>query len=248
MLVISSDRFQVRVLSKVLGEAGYDVHLAGAAREGFARAKELLPDCIVCDTKLPDVDGFWVARRVRTEPGRLKRTPFLFLSGAGDAAGRVEGLSVGGDAQLAKPFRNEELVAQVGALIEMARRLAEKQDSYLSQPPSTRRIPAFRGDLAELSIATLLGMLELERRTGKLKLRTDGRQNAELQLIEGMLMRASLAGQERSPVEVLREVLGWKKGRFWFRSEGAPPGEKAARSSIGALLLEAIRLEDESKG
>ena len=248
MLVISSDRFLVRVLSRVLGDAGYEVHLAGAAREGFARACELLPDCIVCDTKLPDVDGFWVARRVRTEPGKLKRTPFLFLSGAGDAAGRVEGLSVGGDAQLAKPFRNEELVAQVGALIEMAKRLGEQQDSFLSQPPSTRRSPAFRGDLSQLSIATLLGMLELERRTGKLKLKSDGQRSAELQLIEGTLMRASLAAEERPPVEVLREVLGWRKGRFWFRSEGTPPGEKGPRGSIGALLLEAIRLEDESKG
>src|SRR5262249_8002392 len=151
-------------------------------------ACEISPACIVCDTKLPDVDGLWVARRVRTEPGPVSKTPFLFLISAGDATARLEGLSVGADAHIVKPFRSEELVAQVGALIDMANRLRARLDSFFSEPPSSTGTPAFRGDLAQLSVTTLFNMLELERRTGRFKARVDRRHVAEFDLLDGTIV------------------------------------------------------------
>ncbi|HEY5373624.1 MAG TPA: response regulator, partial [Polyangiaceae bacterium] len=68
ILIIEQDEWESTLLAKFLGEAGYEVHVAAEARAGFEKVRELQPDCILCDVNLPDIDGFWVARRVRTEP------------------------------------------------------------------------------------------------------------------------------------------------------------------------------------
>src|SRR5262249_11537824 len=68
VLIIEADEWLAVLLRKFLVDAGFEVEVANAARQGFDKARELTPDCILCDVNLPDIDGFWVARRVRTEP------------------------------------------------------------------------------------------------------------------------------------------------------------------------------------
>jgi len=116
VLIIEQEEWEAALLTRFLSEAGYEVHVAGEARAGFDKVRELQPDCILCNVNLPDIDGFWVARRVRTEPTRVATTPFLFLTEADDAESRLQGLNVGADLYLTKPFRNDEVVAQVGAV------------------------------------------------------------------------------------------------------------------------------------
>ena len=74
VLIIEHEEWESALLTRLLGEAGFEVHLATEARAGFDKVRELQPDCILCNVQLPDIDGFWVARRVRTEPPR----PFSF--------------------------------------------------------------------------------------------------------------------------------------------------------------------------
>jgi len=107
ILIIEQDEWESTLLAKFLGEAGYEVHVAGEARAGFEKVRELQPDCILCDVSLPDIDGFWVARRVRTEPSPVATAPFLFLTDAEDIESRLQGLNVGADLYLTRPFRND---------------------------------------------------------------------------------------------------------------------------------------------
>lgn len=245
MLVIEADEWVSTLLSKYLGEAGYEVHLASEARRGFEMARKLEPDCIVCDAVLPDVDGFWVAKRIRTEPSRVATTPFLFLTGADNDESRLMGLNVGADVYMTKPFRNEEVVAQVAALIDMANRLRLQRDSFMEGPSSSRERPAFRGELAFMSVATMLTMLEMERRVGSLKVRSEAGRKASFEVVDGAISGADLDGRNGPVLQVLREVLGWQRGRFSFRAHeiAAPSGKKL---KINGLLLEAMRLRDES--
>jgi CheY-like chemotaxis protein len=222
------------------------VHVAGEARTGFEKVRELLPDCILCSVNLPDIDGYWVARRVRTEPTRVATTPFLFLTEADDAESRLQGLNVGADLYLTKPFRNEEVVAQVGALIDMANRLRKQRDSFTSEAPASAPGAAFSGDVAQMSIATVLTLLELERRSGQLKVRGDGHV-AVLEIMDGRFDAGSLDEQPSGPTELLREVLRWKKGSFTFRGANIERAGSGEQPRIGGLLLEAMRLEDESR-
>jgi DNA-binding response OmpR family regulator len=245
-LIIEADEWESTLLAKFLGEAGYQVHVAADARSGFDQVRALQPDCILCDVSLPDIDGFWVARRVRTEPSAVSTAPFLFLTDAGDTESHLQGLNVGADLYLVRPFHDEEVVAQVSALIEMARRLKKQRESFTSEGPIAAAGTAFQGDIAQMSVATVLTVLELERRSGHLKVRSEIGKVALLELSEGTVAGASLDDHPLEAAPVLREALRWKKGSFTFRSV-AVAARGGARQTIGGLLIEAMRLEDESR-
>ena len=151
------------------------------------------------------------------------------------------------DIYLTRPFHDEEVVAQVGALIDMANRLRKQRESFSSEGPiSTTAGAAFQGDIAQMSVATVLTLLELERRSGHLKVRSDTGRVAMLELNEGTLAGATLDDKAMEPTHVLRETLRWKKGRFTFRA-AEMLAHTGTRQTIGGLLIEAMRLEDESR-
>ena len=241
ILIIEGDEWSAAVLAKMLRDAGYEVELASSARDGFEQALKLEPDCIICDVTLPDIDGFWVARRIRTDAGPVSTTPFLFLTTVDDRDSRLQGLNVGADVYMVKPVVHEEVIAQVAALIDMAARLRQRRESLVSSPVNEPPA-AFAGDISQMSIATLLTLLEMERRSGQLTVERNG-ESAVFDLSGGGMLRAVLGGEAREPVELMRTVMKWEDGRFSFRV-GAAAGTPV-RGSIGAMLLEAMRLEDE---
>lgn len=250
MLIIEDDEWTSTLLTRSLAEAGYQAEVVREARIGLDRARTIVPDCIICDAVLPDIDGFWVARRLRSEPDPIGKIPLVFLSSAADAQTRQHSLEMGADLFIAKPFRSEDVVGQVGALLVMAQRLRQQplpqRDSLFDPPTSSRLGPAvFRADLAQFSVSTTLTMLEMERRTGSLRVKTD-QHEARVDIVEGALFRVWLDGRLSDPVTALRMALGWQSGRFSFETTklAAPPG--SARHSISGVLLDAMRLEDEA--
>ena len=114
VLVVDDDRAVREALRRALTLGGYDVQLA----EGGARALELLaqalPDAVVLDVAMPDVDGLEVCRRLR----RLgNRVPILMLTARDAVADRIDGLDAGADDYMVKPFDVGELKARLRALL-----------------------------------------------------------------------------------------------------------------------------------
>lgn len=101
------------------------------------------------------------------------------------------------------------------------------------------------GYLSDVSLSTVMAMLELERHTGRLKVATDDGVLASFELSEGSVVSSRLSENDADPLQTLRTALCWKQGRFWFRQQAAEPASFAPRS-IGSLLLEATRQNDES--
>jgi hypothetical protein len=101
------------------------------------------------------------------------------------------------------------------------------------------------GYLSDVSLSTVMAMLELERHTGRLKVATDDGMLASFELSEGSVVSSRLSENDADPLQTLRTALCWKQGRFWFRQQAAEPPSFAPRS-IGSLLLEATRQNDES--
>lgn len=101
------------------------------------------------------------------------------------------------------------------------------------------------GYLSDVSLSTVLAMLELERHTGRLKVATDDGMLASFELSEGSVVSSRLSENDSDPLQTLRTALCWKQGRFWFRQQAGEPPSFAPRS-IGSLLLEATRQNDES--
>ena len=247
VVVIENDDWIARLLEEGLNDAGYEVILSSEALEGFQRAQEKLPDCIICDVALPDFDGYWVAHKVRADSSPISTTPFLFLTQADDEASPLEAFNVGADVQLTKPFRLDEVVAQVGALVEMAKRLRKTRDSFLdkrAQPPLGE---ALRGDLAQMSLATVLALLEMERRSGQLQVAEGdtadrkGTAKATIDLASGFATGGTLGGTSSGLLQILREIMKWKSGLLTFHvgPEAPPPNPKRP---IGAILMEAVQL------
>ncbi|HVK67889.1 MAG TPA: response regulator [Polyangium sp.] len=245
VLVIEDDEWVSSLLSGAIRDAGYDVIVCNTAQAGLDTACDREPDCIICDIDLPDNDGYWVARNVRTQPSRVSVTPFLFLSALDDQEARLEGFHVGADAYMTKPFRVDEVVAQVGALVQMAWRLRKRRDSLVSVPPSSStETTAIQGDLSQMSIATVLTVLELERRTGIVEVISKKRK-VQLEVATGFVVTGTIGGTTTDAITILRNILSWKVGRFSFIPQPDRPPTGNAQP-LGHLLLEAVRLEDES--
>jgi DNA-binding response OmpR family regulator len=96
---------------------GYEVECAANGDEGFEKATHLPLDLIILDVVLPRRDGFTVCRDIR-KAGLI--TPVLMLTARGQTADKVNGLKIGADDYVTKPFALEELMARVEALLRRA--------------------------------------------------------------------------------------------------------------------------------
>jgi two-component system, OmpR family, response regulator MprA len=128
VLVVDDDRALREALRRALALGGYDVQLA----EGGVQALELLaqapPDAVVLDVAMPDIDGLEVCRRLRQIGNRV---PILILTARDAVSDRIDGLDVGADDYLVKPFDVGELKARLRALL---RRTAPPEDSAAEEP------------------------------------------------------------------------------------------------------------------
>lgn len=114
LLVVDDDPRITELLRRILAYEGYSVAIAASGQDALSRTLEHPPDLIVLDILLPGLDGLEVARRLR-EAGDT--VPILMLTARDAVENRVEGLTVGADDYLVKPFAPEELVARVKALL-----------------------------------------------------------------------------------------------------------------------------------
>ncbi len=124
VLVVEDESRLARQLEEALGRAGYAVdRAADGARADFLGQTETY-DAIVLDLGLPKVDGLTVLRRWR-DAGMT--APVLVLTARGSWHEKVQGIDAGADDYLSKPFRLEELLARLRALIRRTRRLASSE-------------------------------------------------------------------------------------------------------------------------
>jgi DNA-binding response OmpR family regulator len=114
VLVVEDDEEIAQVLQRSLRLEGYEVKLAADGVRGLDEAHAFLPDIIVLDLGLPRLDGIDVAKRLRDDGDD---TPILMLTARDALESRVEGLDVGADDYLVKPFERQELLARLRALL-----------------------------------------------------------------------------------------------------------------------------------
>jgi len=114
-LLVVDDEPNIRdLLAESLRFAGFEVVTASDGLEAVAAATRERPDLVVLDVMMPGIDGFEVVRRLRAEGTRV---PVLFLTARDDKADAINGLTVGGDDYVTKPFSLGEVVARIRALL-----------------------------------------------------------------------------------------------------------------------------------
>jgi DNA-binding response OmpR family regulator len=122
VLVVDDDPPSVKMISFLLREEGYDVRSADNGMAALQLVDREVPDLVILDVMMPDLDGFEVCRRIR-QKGEM---PIIFLSAKGETADRVAGLQLGADDYLAKPFEPSELLARVKAVMRRVETVAAR--------------------------------------------------------------------------------------------------------------------------
>jgi DNA-binding response OmpR family regulator len=145
VLVVEDDQEIAQVLQRSLRMEGYDVKLTGDGAKALDDTQAFLPDLIVLDLGLPGMDGIEVARQLRRDEDD---TPILMLTARDALDSRVEGLDVGADDYLVKPFERQELLARMRALLRRKppRGMAPLRVADLTLNPDTHEVS--RGDRA----------------------------------------------------------------------------------------------------
>lgn len=131
LLVVEDDPGILMGLAHNLEFEGYQVSAARTGEQGLALALDQPCDLIILDVMLPDLDGFELCRILRREG---IRTPILFLSARAEESDKVEGLRLGGDDYIAKPFGVRELVARVQAALRRATMRENTDRPYVFGP------------------------------------------------------------------------------------------------------------------
>jgi hypothetical protein len=160
----------------------------------------------------------------------------MLVLAPGNTKSILDAFLAAADACVTKPFRPEDVVAQIGALVRMSRRIARAQKANPK---------AFTGDLAQVSLSTVLTIVGLEKRTGVFEVSSPDTGRASLEIISGHVTDGQVAGVSTAPVQALRTMMELHRGRFTFnvRPQRDPPmGAPALRE----LLLHVARLIDES--
>ncbi|HEY4377218.1 MAG TPA: response regulator transcription factor, partial [Acidimicrobiales bacterium] len=117
VLVVDDEEHITELLAMGLGYNGFEVERAASGREALAAIDRRRPELIVLDVMLPDLDGFEVARRVRQSEGAATKVPIIFLTARDATQDKVEGLRLGSDDYVTKPFSIEELIERVKAVL-----------------------------------------------------------------------------------------------------------------------------------
>jgi two-component system response regulator MprA len=117
VLVVDDDRAVREALRRTLSLAGYELQLAEDGEQALEQIVQAVPEVVVLDIGLPGIDGLEVCRRVRLMGSRV---PILMLTARDAVADRIDGLDVGADDYMIKPFDIDELKARLRALLRRA--------------------------------------------------------------------------------------------------------------------------------
>jgi EAL domain-containing protein (putative c-di-GMP-specific phosphodiesterase class I)/ActR/RegA family two-component response regulator len=158
ILVIEDDRVIRENILKLLKAEGFDVTGAENGALGLNAAVSNLPDVILCDVMMPQLDGYGVLAALRSHPVTAT-VPFVFLTGKAERSEMRQGMELGADDYLTKPFTKAELVGAVSSRLKKQAALAQQQSNLRSQSNELLQEAA---DKLEQIKTDLCGALERE--------------------------------------------------------------------------------------
>ncbi len=170
--MIEDDVRLAGMVSDYLAASGFEVNHAVDASTGIEQLQQALPELVILDLMLPDMDGLQVCQRIRGLPGAAGQVPVLMLTAKGDPMDRIIGLEMGADDYLPKPFEPRELLARIRAILRRKGLAAGAPLSSLMQFGSleidrdARRVTV-RGQMRELTSYQFDLLVTLAERAGR---------------------------------------------------------------------------------
>jgi uncharacterized protein (TIGR02266 family) len=237
LVIVDDDRFQSDVASSGFIKRGDRVRIARDGLAGLALCLEEKPDVILTDVQMPRMDGWQMVRLIRAR-ANLAKVPILFLTSLSSEQDRLVGYRLGVDDYLTKPHDPEDLVTRVERAVLRA--------EQINRSTNDAERDALRGDLNQVSIQSVLSFLEMERRSGVLRIGPIC--NARLELKNGRIYRVLLEGANSlTPREQLFCILDASVGRFEFVQAPIEPPDEIEMPTSNAILEHARRQDETAK-
>jgi len=158
ILVIEDEEIIRENILKLLKAEGFDVTGAENGAQGLNAAVSNLPDVIICDVMMPELDGYGVLMALRSNPVTAT-LPFVFLTGKAERSEMRQGMELGADDYLTKPFTKAELVGAISSRLKKQEAVAKQYNTLRSQSSALIQDAA---DKLEQIKTSLCGALERE--------------------------------------------------------------------------------------
>jgi CheY-like chemotaxis protein len=253
ILIVDDDPWILRMVSTLLEKRGYQIISASDGEEGLQRADQVKPDLIITDVMMPRMDGWTMVKHLRARPGDLSMTPVIFLTALGGEEDRIKGFRLGADDYLPKPFRFEELDLRVTNALKKGKQTRAAAEQVKQGPPPlpapTAKPAGIHGTLEQLGLSSLLVIVEMERKSGILRLERPGA-TGRIFAREGRVIAARIEGEAapkdgKKGAHAVYHLLTWSSGRFDFSVVDVDM-EDEVQSTTTNLLMEGARLIDEA--
>ena len=139
ILVVDDSVETLMLLTDILANNGYKILTASDGRTALKLVEVEVPDLIILDVKMPNMDGYEVCHKLKSDE-HSSRIPVIFISGLYDAVNKVKGFNVGGIDYITKPFQLEEVLVRVETHLDLShlQRQTEEQNIQLEQEITER--------------------------------------------------------------------------------------------------------------
>ncbi len=201
ILINDNETAEVAELRKSLVTVGYDVRLVNRSAEVLSLLDNFRPNLIICETRMPEMDGPHLLQEIRKRPA-WQRLPFVLIGKLKSLDERLHVMKLPLDDYWQKPIDATEAAVRVELLIKDAELLSA------SPRPKWR---GFNGNLTEMSLADLLQTIEVGKKTCVIKLRRESKEGT-VYVTEGEVIDAELEQREAKPA--LLRMFTWTDGGF----------------------------------
>ena len=234
VLVVEDEPLIACMLQDCLAPLYVEVVHVTSGPQALSAVAEHPPDLILLDVMIPGIDGFEVARQIKSNP-KTGHLPIIFLTSLSQVKDKARGFELGADDYITKPFQFEEVQARIRGALKRA-------EAARALRPAEGR-PGIRGRLKDMSLPSLIQFIDMERASGILSL-TQGGEGGHIYFDEGRIVNAVMGGAQGE--DAVYRLLAWDDGDFDLeRLPGGTPLEARIGASNQALLLEGLRRLDE---
>jgi CheY-like chemotaxis protein len=231
LLLVDDNPMVLQMLQQALASLAR-VTTATDAADALLKAVDDVPDLLVCDYRMPGMDGRQLVEKLKSRPATANFSTVLMASKS-DIAERLSAQDAADD-YLEKPFYLRDATRRVKRMIDRI-----SLEKMAKTAPSDGVV---RGNLSQMNVIDLMQSLEMGRKSCQLSLSKEG-EKCEVFFVEGQVKHAtygSLVGDE-----AVFKVLRWTGGNFELDFEGKTEKETTQLNTQG-LLMEGLRLLDES--
>jgi pilus assembly protein CpaE len=159
ILLVDDDMDTLRLVGLMLQRQGYEVRAANSGIQALAIIQNELPDLILLDVMMPEIDGYEVARRLRSD-SKTSNIPIIMFTAKSQVDDKVMGFEAGADDYLTKPTQPRELFAHMKAVLTRSKKAHQEiETSGLSTKGCTIGVTAGKGGLGVTTLAINLGIL-----------------------------------------------------------------------------------------